>query len=131
MDDMTSKIRSVAASNILVGRWIAMYNGHFLFRDNNSVPTPESFIAKDVAINWMENELERMGIFKDHGIDRYRMVCKITDDNGEEAYLDFEANVREIRVRWALVKVTDENVKDMKKMYFLEAKKRLARWPVA
>jgi hypothetical protein len=130
MDDMTSKIRNVATKNILVGRWLAMYNGHFLFRDNNNVPTPESFTAKDVAVKWMENELERMGIHKDRGIDRYRVIGKMFD-NSEETYLDFEANVRTIRVRWALVKVTDENIQDMKKMYFREAKKMLSRWPVA
>jgi hypothetical protein len=130
MDDITSKIRNVATKNILVGRWLAMYNGHFLFRDNNNVPTPESFTAKDVAVKWMENELERMGIHKDRGIDRYRVIGKMFD-NSEETYLDFEANVRTIRVRWALVKVTDENIQDMKKMYFREAKKMLSRWPVA
>jgi hypothetical protein len=130
MADMTSKIRNVATKNILVGRWLAMYNGHFLFRDNNNVPTPESFTAKDVAVKWMENELERMGIHKDRGIDRYRVIGKMFD-NSEETYLDFEANVRTIRVRWALVKVTDENIQDMKKMYFREAKKMLSRWPVA
>lgn len=127
MENEIAKIKKAANAYIRANRWIAKYNVQFMLRDENGIPIPETFTTREEGVSWMEKELERLDIFKDHGIDRYKIVEKDITSDGP-SYLLFEASVRGIRVCWALEKVTEQNFRDMQKLYFREARKRLIHW---
>lgn len=126
MDDKIKAIRNAANRCIQIGRWVVRYNSQFVFCEDNHIPIPETFSSKEAAVSWMEKEFENMGIFKDRGIDRYR-IHETVYEAGEIVYLEYEANVRDIRIRWTLEKITASNIATMKKIYFRDAKKRLSR----
>ena len=128
MNDAIAKLMNSANKHIQAGRWIATYGNNLIFHEENGIPVPETFLSREAAVTWMENELEKnMLIFKDRGIDRYQIIEK-NMANGQPTYLLFEARVRGIKVCLALEKVTPENLPAVKKRYYQEAKQNMNRW---